>query len=348
MAKAKKLPSGSWNVLVYAGKDPDGKRRYESFTAPTKREAEFLAAEFTLKRKDRQAGNITVGEAIDRYIDSKESVLSPSTVREYRKSAARDLPGLRDVKLRDVTQEIIQREISREATTHSPKTVRNMHGLLSAALRMFLPEFSLHTTLPQKRKPEYHTPSGEEIKKLLEAAQGTDMEIPILLAMCGSLRRSEVAALTADDVTDLGVNINKALVQNERSEWVIKCPKTAAGYRFAPLPPQLIVKLRAQGQGRICPLSPDQITRRFHRLLKRNGMQLFRFHDLRHYFASALHALGVPDKYIMLYGGWESETVLHGVYQHVLAEHQGSTEGKVIDYFSGFMQNEKQDENFGS
>ena len=25
MAKAKKLPSGSWNVLVYAGKDPDGK-----------------------------------------------------------------------------------------------------------------------------------------------------------------------------------------------------------------------------------------------------------------------------------------------------------------------------------
>lgn len=347
MAKAKKLPSGNWNVLVFAGKDLTGKRRYESFTAPTKREAEFMAAEFTLKRKDRQAGNITVGEAIDRYIDSKESVLSPSTVREYRKSAKRDLIGLRDVKLRDITQEIIQREISKEAQTHSPKSVRNMHGLLSAALSMFLPEFRLNTTLPQKIKTEYHTPSGDEIKKLLEISKGTDMEIPILLAMCGSLRRSEVSALTSADVTDLGIKVSKALVQNEKREWVEKCPKTAAGYRFVPLPPQLIEKLQAQGNGRICPLSPDQITKRFHSLLKRNGMQIFRFHDLRHFFASALHALGVPDKYIMLYGGWESETVLHGVYQHVLGEYAHSTDGKVIDYFSSFMQNEKQDKKAG-
>lgn len=343
MAKAKKLPSGNWNVLVFAGKDASGKRRYESFTAPTKREAEFMAAEFTLKRKDRQSGSMTVGEALDRYIDSKESVLSPSTVRTYRNSAKRDYGGLREVKLRDLTQEIVQREMSREAKSHSPKTVRNIHGLLSAALRMFLPDFALHTTLPQKKKVEYHTPSAEEIKKLLEVSKGTDIEIPILLAMCGSLRRSEVSALTGGDVTDLGVKISKALVQNINREWVEKSPKTAAGYRFAPLPPPLIEKLRAQGPGRICPLTPDQITRRFHRLLKRHNMQLFRFHDLRHYFASALHALGVPDKYIMLYGGWESESVLHGVYQHVLEEHKSQTEDKVIDYFSGFMQNEKQD-----
>lgn len=343
MAKAKKLPSGNWNVLVFAGKDANGKRRYESFTAPTKREAEYMAAEFVLKRKDRQAGNITVGDAIDRYIDSKESVLSPSTIREYRKSAKRDLQRLRPIRLRDITQELIQCEISEEAKTHSPKSVRNMHALLSAALRMFLPEFALHTTLPQKQKPEYHTPSGAEIKKLLEVSKDTDMELPILLAMCGSLRRSEVSALTSADVTDLGVKVNKALVQNDKSEWVEKCPKTAAGYRFVPLPPQLLDKLRAQGEGRIVPLNPNQITKRFHHILKSNGMSIFRFHDLRHYFASALHALGVPDKYIMLYGGWESESVLHGVYQHVLDEYANSTEGKVIDYFSGFMQNEKQD-----
>ena len=45
MAKAKKLPSGSWRVLQFVGLDADGKRQYKSFTAPTKREAEFLAAE---------------------------------------------------------------------------------------------------------------------------------------------------------------------------------------------------------------------------------------------------------------------------------------------------------------
>ena len=46
MAKAKKLPSGQWRVLAYAGKDPGSKRRYKSFTAGTKRKAELAAMEW--------------------------------------------------------------------------------------------------------------------------------------------------------------------------------------------------------------------------------------------------------------------------------------------------------------
>lgn len=37
MAEAHKLPSGSWRAQVYVGKDPNGKRIYESFTADTKK-----------------------------------------------------------------------------------------------------------------------------------------------------------------------------------------------------------------------------------------------------------------------------------------------------------------------
>ena len=51
MATAKKLPSGSWRILVYSHTDQDGKRRYKSFTAPTKKEAEFLAADYQDVRK---------------------------------------------------------------------------------------------------------------------------------------------------------------------------------------------------------------------------------------------------------------------------------------------------------
>ena len=50
MAKAKKLPSGNWRARV-SYTDPDGKRRYQSFTAATKKEAEYAAAEFALDRK---------------------------------------------------------------------------------------------------------------------------------------------------------------------------------------------------------------------------------------------------------------------------------------------------------
>ena len=97
MAKAKKLPSGSWRVQVYAGEE-NGKRKYKSFTAPSRKEAEYLAAEWARDRKDRERGNITVREAIDRYIKSKEPVLSPSTIRGYRIIYRNNLKTLMSVK----------------------------------------------------------------------------------------------------------------------------------------------------------------------------------------------------------------------------------------------------------
>ena len=84
MAKAKKLKSGSWNVMVFSHIE-DGRRRYASFTAPTKNEALLMAAEFKAGKKRRVQCDLTVGEALDGYIRAKEGVLSPSTIRGYEK-----------------------------------------------------------------------------------------------------------------------------------------------------------------------------------------------------------------------------------------------------------------------
>lgn len=77
MANARKLPSGSWRVRISAGKR-NGKYIYESFTAPTKREAERMAAEWAMERESRPE-SMTVESAIDKYIMLKEPRLSPST-----------------------------------------------------------------------------------------------------------------------------------------------------------------------------------------------------------------------------------------------------------------------------
>lgn len=103
MAEAHKLPSGSWRAQVYVGKDPNGKRIYESFTANTKKEADLLAAARAREleigiQKDRAPQLMTVGEAIDQYLDTNENVLAPKTIREYKGYRARYFQSLRESK----------------------------------------------------------------------------------------------------------------------------------------------------------------------------------------------------------------------------------------------------------
>ena len=47
MANAKKLKSGNWRVLEYDYTDKNNKRHYKSFTASTKKEAEYMAKEYS-------------------------------------------------------------------------------------------------------------------------------------------------------------------------------------------------------------------------------------------------------------------------------------------------------------
>ena len=206
MAKAKQLPSGSWRVQVYAGKDPSGKRQYLSFTRPTKREAEYAALQYQLNYKAaaRDGSSMTLAEAMDRYIRSKDAILSPSTIRGYDIIRREHLRGLMDVRLNRLTPAMVQEAINQEAAprtdargvtkTPSPKSVRNVHGLLSAVLAEYRPELRLNTTLPQKRAAGQSVLEPEQIGALLAAVRDTEMEIPELLPFgCAcATRRSPV------------------------------------------------------------------------------------------------------------------------------------------------------------
>ena len=65
-------------------------------------------------------------------------------------------------------------------------------------------------------------------------------------------------------------------------------------------------------------LCPDTITKKYIDLRNSLGITC-RFHDLRHYAASVMHALGVPDQYIMERGGWSSDQTLKAVYRNTLS-----------------------------
>lgn len=340
MAKAIKQPSGKWKACVYDYTDVDGKKHQKAFTANTKKEAEFLAAQYKLNRKIEESAvcRLTYQEALEAYIDSRTSILSPATIREYRRSCHRSFDSLRKKRICDITQKDIQRAVNKEAETHAPKTVRNLHGLLTAVMGVYRPDFAIHTDLPKKIRPKLYIPSDEEVKLILDYARerDPDMELAILLAAFGPMRRSEISALESNYITGNVVHVVQAMVLDDNKAWVIKKPKSYAGDRYITFPDFVIEKLQGR-TGRVVPLTPGVITNRFRKMLKRVDMEHFRFHDLRHYSASIQHALGIPDAYIMQRGGWGNDAVLKSVYRHAMEEKERAANEKINEYFSDLM-----------
>ena len=76
-----------------------------------------------------------------------------------------------DMRLDKITQEDVQQAINAEALTHSPKTVRNIHGILSAVMAAYRPDFVLRTVLPKKVRPNIFVPSDAELGRVMGAVR---------------------------------------------------------------------------------------------------------------------------------------------------------------------------------
>ncbi len=336
--KAKKLPSGSWRCRVFDHYEytPEGHRKQitKSFTAPTKREAEKRAAEW-LYGKRLPSSSLIVQQAVKQYIDAKENVLSPSTIRAYRSMERTAFLPIGHLELSALTSTRVQKWVNQLAQTDTPKTVRNKFALLGAAYEMFVGE-RLDVTLPAKVRPDLHTPSTEDVKKLIAFLEAKPSREPLLIAVmlaafC-SLRRGEICALTSEDIHDGSIYVSRSMVETPNHSVTTKQPKTYSGYRAVRCPDALLRRLEGK-DGRIVPLTPNALTDRFRRAVSACFGQpnYFRLHDLRHYYVSFAHAMGVPDVYIRETGGWKTDHVMRRVYLDTLEDEKRKQADKLIE-----------------
>ncbi|MBP3217694.1 MAG: site-specific integrase [Lachnospiraceae bacterium] len=332
MATAKKLPSGSWNVQIFSHyeyiQQPDGsikkKRIYESFTCDDpstmgKWECERMAAEWAYTRKDR-GRNITVGEAISRYIAAKEGTLSPSTIAGYMKYADRYYGEISGTSIRDLNREMIQLWISSLCSSVSPKTISNVYGLFNAAVSMFREDFHPKVSLPQKRQYKGYTPTDADILALMEQVQKDEELLAFLLMSISGLRRSESCAVRREDIGNNCIHVSRSKVRDKDGYWVIKdMTKTASSTRDVPMP-QKFIDLLPDHPGYLIKSDPDSMDRKFRRAVADAGLPKFTPHRCRHYFASICHALGIPDVYVMSFGGWKTTSVMNRIYREELKD----------------------------
>lgn len=318
MTKAKKLPSGNWRACLYLGQS-NGKRRYKSFTAPTRKEAELLAAQYDLDHKSLYQ-KLTLHNAIERYIESKRNILSPSTVRGYYVILNNYCPELMEKDISDLNQELVQISLNKLAADYSSKTCRNVHGLIYAALRVYRPELILHTTLPRRTKKYIYVPDEQEIKDIYRLSVGSMIEVPIFLAAECGLRASEICALRFENVKRDHIIIKEAVVLGDDGNEHRKAPKSFSGYRKIPISSSAFdyLKSKADSDSRICPYRAERICNEWCKFRKKHNINKnLNFHALRHHYASKCILLGIPQKYIAELMGHSSTEMIEKVYQHI-------------------------------
>ena len=326
-----KLPSGMWRCQIMV----DGQRISVVDEAPAVAQAKAVAMRADLIDKKKTGPSMTVGQVIDRYIESKDAVLSPSTLRGYQSIRKNSVGKLEPMQLDSLTQEAVQRHINALAREKTPKYVRNVHGLLSAAIAAYRPDFTLHTTLPQKERYEIKIPTIEEVQFLAEKAQGTEFELPFLLATWMGLRTSEIMGLTWDCINGDILHVKQAVVYGEDG-LVMKTTKTYSGNRKIRIPKHIMTLLEKQPRNNeyVVHYPRNAMYKQLLRMCEAYGLPHYRFHDLRHVQASVMLALGVPDKYAMERMGHASTNMLKTVYQHTMRSKSEEVADKVDSFFS--------------
>lgn len=322
-----KLPSGSYRVT----QTKDGVRYRVTFDhKPSKKEAEDAIFDKMVSSGERPNGTLTFSDAAKIYIESKKNVLSPSTITGYVALRNNFPEWFAKLPIDSVTQLHINRLVNEKAAACSPKSVRNYHGLVSAILGTFRPDFKIYTTLPQKVKKDPYIPSDEDVKRVLEALKGTDAYVPVILAAWG-MRRGEILALTPEDIEGDVVHITKAMASDPDRNLVIKSTKTTESTRDIIIPMEVADLIREQGY--VFKGHHQYATKKMHDVQKQLGIPFFPMHKLRHYFASKMLTITDPQT-VQALGGWKTDSVMKTVYAHSMKAEQEKAKRAAVDQFS--------------
>lgn len=356
MAKAKKLKSGNWNVRVFEYRDENGKAYFKSITAPTKAEAEYLAAIWRQERPTRpkNADLARVYDVVDKYINGCKT-LSPSTVFRYEQMLRRRVfPELLETRVADLSREVVQDAINNEANRRSEqtgrklsaKTIRNEWGLVSAALGEVC-GLSYSVKLPKQTRRVKMYPEPSEV---LDVILGSDIELPCLLSMWCSFSMSELRGLKCSSVRRGCVYVNQVRITVGGEDIEKQNAKTATRNRAQALPPYLLEKIEALPvfqeykhggpDAYLVPESRNVLYKRWKKISAAAGLDLT-FHDLRHMSASIMLALNIPEKYAMERGGWSTPATMKRVYQHTFSTQRQKADALVNDYFAALISSKK-------
>jgi integrase len=235
----------------------------------------------------------------------------------------------------------------------SPLTVRHHHRVLAGALGKAV-RLKLLNRIPCESvdppKPEHREAqalSQPESVALIEAANGSRLYLPIVLAVTTGLRRGELLGLKWEDITGSTLAVRRKIEQTRLEGVQIRKPKTKKSTRTIALPAFVLELLKRHeteqkktrlmmgpafdDQGFIlCEADgsvwhPDSLTQSFRRFVRESGLRQITFHELRYSHATQLLKEGIHPKIVSERLGHATVAITMDTYSHVLEGMQEET-----------------------
>lgn len=396
-----------WQARYTVGRDlGTGKQIQRSITGKTQKEVAQKLKQATL---DIDNGvyidpcKLTINEWMDTWLTEYMGDKKYLTVKHYKAQVETHIkPHLGAVKLSQLTPHIIQKFYNEllksgqsvpkrdkegkiikkdgktvyESAPMSPKSVRNIHGVLTKALSVAVSNDYLRTnpadrvTLPRVEKPELSPLTDEQVKEFLKITADDDYEIIMKVILFTGLRESEAIGLTWDCV-DFKAGTLKICKQLQ------KRPMEDGGTVFAPLkndktrvlkPAPFVMELldrqykeqavQRHQMGRMWqgwqnPLerktalvfttpegnyvSPTALRYHFKKLVAEIGVPTCRVHDLRHTFAVLSLQNGDDIKTVQGNLGHATAAFTLDVYGHVSERMKDESAARMQAYFEAFQ-----------
>lgn len=367
-----------WEARYTTGTDSGtGKQVQKSITGKTQREVARKLKEATAAIDTGvyvEPEKLTLAEWLDIWQKTYLTGVKDRTADSYRSTIRNHLgPGLGAVRMDQLDPHRIQQYINglmERDKPLSPKTVKNIHGVLHAALRQaailrYIPHNPAdNTTLPRRERKEMNVLDETTTAAFLKATEGHKYELLYKFTLFTGLREGEVMGLTWDRVSfDKGTVLIDRQLQKERKkggQYRFVSPKNDKPRTIRPAPYAMALlktQKARQAEQRLkagelwenrmglvftnetggC-LKQTAVYTNCRKIMEGIGLQGFRFHDLRHSFAVASLRSGDDVKTLQANLGHHSAAFTLDQYGHVTEQMKQASADRMEAYIKGILE----------
>ena len=319
---------------------------------------------------------MTVEEWMEIWSKQYLGGVKESTVAAYNATIRTHIkPGIGAIRLDALDTHLVQsfynglREPTKDREAVSPKTVKNVHGVLHKALQQAVANGYIRFNptnsciLPRIEKKELQPLDEAETKLFLDAVKGHPLELLYTITLFTGMREGEALGLTWDRVDFMRgtILISKQLQKEKKKggEFRLVSLKNDKPRRITPAPwvMQLFRDRKIQqyqhkekaGAAWSNPMNlvftnelggnliPQTVVRHFKEIVSSIGRPEARFHDLRHSYAVASLRSGDDIKTVQGNLGHATAAFTLDVYGHVTNQMQEASAIRMEAYIKGIL-----------